>query len=176
MFILKTVEANSYARSGIITAILRLVNFSTVEFFSDVTYLCINTLTWTVVESSAYLIFAILPGLRPLLRYLFEGGHISKNFSTLTSRLLGRSHSQGNSTSQKNQDQPSYGLTLVHRNPGFSTKSSAVGTERSGFVRLEERSLYHAPSRPEDSKLHTHNCVATNSGEAANGVANGSID
>ncbi|KAJ3579325.1 hypothetical protein NPX13_g1240 [Xylaria arbuscula] len=57
---------------GIITAILRFVGFFTVDLESDPTYLGVDTQIYTLVEPNAYFICSCLPGMRPLLRRIFD--------------------------------------------------------------------------------------------------------
>lgn len=58
--------------SGIITAIIRFVNFVTINLFSDITYYGADTQTWTVVESGAYFLCTCLWGTRPIIRLIAE--------------------------------------------------------------------------------------------------------
>ncbi|KAF1955651.1 hypothetical protein CC80DRAFT_549343 [Byssothecium circinans] len=53
---------------GIITAVLRFVAFLNVDMFLDVTYLCISTTSWSIIEPGVYLMAATVPTLRPLCR------------------------------------------------------------------------------------------------------------
>ncbi|KAF2272731.1 uncharacterized protein EI97DRAFT_346459, partial [Westerdykella ornata] len=57
---------------GIITAVLRFVSFLNVDLFQDITYLCVTTTSWTVIEPGVYLIAATMPTLRPLVRRIFR--------------------------------------------------------------------------------------------------------
>lgn len=58
--------------SGIVTSILRLTTFFTVDLFADPTYNVVQTMTWTCAEPGVYFIAACLPSLRPLLRSVLE--------------------------------------------------------------------------------------------------------
>ncbi|KAI9788794.1 MAG: hypothetical protein M1816_006575 [Peltula sp. TS41687] len=60
---------------GIITSILRFVNFFQTNLFSDPTFLVVQTMTWTCVEPSVYLIAATMPSLQPLVRLIFRKTH-----------------------------------------------------------------------------------------------------
>lgn len=57
---------------GIVTAIVRLAVFFTADMFADITWHCIEFLTWTTIEPGIYLIAACLPSLRPLFRKMFK--------------------------------------------------------------------------------------------------------
>ncbi|KAF2183416.1 hypothetical protein K469DRAFT_583387 [Zopfia rhizophila CBS 207.26] len=57
---------------GIVTAVLRFVSFFEVDLFSDITYLCVTTTSWTIIEPGVYLIAATMPTLRPLIRRIFK--------------------------------------------------------------------------------------------------------
>lgn len=47
---------------------LRFVAFLEVDVFEDVTYLCISTTCWSIIEPGVYLMAATVPTLRPLVR------------------------------------------------------------------------------------------------------------
>ena len=51
---------------------MRFVTFLHVNVFEDVTYLCISTTSWSVIEPGVYLMAATVPTLQPLLRRLFH--------------------------------------------------------------------------------------------------------
>ncbi|KAF2464529.1 uncharacterized protein BDR25DRAFT_155204, partial [Lindgomyces ingoldianus] len=53
---------------GLVTCIIRMVNFFTTDLFADPTYNCVATMTWTTVEPGVYLMAACMPSLRPLKR------------------------------------------------------------------------------------------------------------
>ncbi|KAF2466939.1 uncharacterized protein BDR25DRAFT_292634 [Lindgomyces ingoldianus] len=56
---------------GIVTAVLRFVSILQVNYLEDVTYLCVQTTIWTVIEPGAYFVAATMPTLRPLVRRIF---------------------------------------------------------------------------------------------------------
>lgn len=58
--------ANS--NSGIITSIIRLVKFCTINIQADLTFNGAQTMRWTIVEPAMYQIAATLPTLRPILQ------------------------------------------------------------------------------------------------------------
>ncbi|KUJ13242.1 uncharacterized protein LY89DRAFT_672467 [Mollisia scopiformis] len=106
---------------GIITAILRLVIFITIDVFQDITWLSIDIMTYTTAEPGVYLIAACLPSLRPLFKGIFK----SKNFSiqSLRSLLFKKTRTDGNSYCV-----PNAGISdnRFHRLDDF-TKSAALG-------------------------------------------------
>lgn len=55
-------------QSGIITAIIRFVQYFTRDLFADPLWYGTDLEIWTVIEPGAYFICACLPGLRPLIR------------------------------------------------------------------------------------------------------------
>ncbi|ORY09156.1 hypothetical protein BCR34DRAFT_568876 [Clohesyomyces aquaticus] len=57
---------------GIVTSILRFVSILQINFLNDVTFLCVKTTAWTVIEPGAYFIAATMPTLRPLIRRIGE--------------------------------------------------------------------------------------------------------
>lgn len=135
--------ADLHTSRGIVTASIRLVEFCTVAIGSDPTWNSARTGIWIIIESSAYLIFAILPHLRSLLRHLFQGTKLSDGFSTLASRMLGRSTGHGDSTPQKEQHLPLPDLPRMHKITEISLMSSSGKPEKSGFVPLEGHRLHH---------------------------------
>jgi hypothetical protein len=57
---------------GIVTGVMRFVTFLHVNVFEDITYLCISTTSWSIIEPGVYLVAATVPTLQPLLRRLFH--------------------------------------------------------------------------------------------------------
>ncbi|KAF2690696.1 hypothetical protein K458DRAFT_382273 [Lentithecium fluviatile CBS 122367] len=57
---------------GIVTAAMRFVAFLHVNVFQDITYLCVSTSSWSIIEPGVYLMAATVPTLQPLLRRLFQ--------------------------------------------------------------------------------------------------------
>lgn len=54
--------------SGIITSVVRLVKFCTINIQADPTFNGTQTMRWTIVEAAMYQIAATIPTLRPLLQ------------------------------------------------------------------------------------------------------------
>ncbi|KAF2730700.1 hypothetical protein EJ04DRAFT_499946 [Polyplosphaeria fusca] len=57
---------------GVITAIIRCVNFWTIDLESDPTWYAPTLFSYTIVEPSAYLMCSCFPSLRPLLRLVYK--------------------------------------------------------------------------------------------------------
>ncbi|KAF2636015.1 hypothetical protein P280DRAFT_510795 [Massarina eburnea CBS 473.64] len=123
---------------GIITAVFRFVAFLDVNMFSDVTYLCISTTCWSIIEPGVYLMAATVPTLRPLVResvnYISPGA-----FSCGTSRPL-------RSCTVPTTLLPSIAPTTPIERPRLTKKSSAndmlstIGRKPSRALQLDD---YH---------------------------------
>ncbi|KAH8691694.1 hypothetical protein GQ44DRAFT_695530 [Phaeosphaeriaceae sp. PMI808] len=75
---------------GILTSILRTVNFFTIDFFVDPTYLATQTTIWTITEPGVYLIAACMPTLRPLKRIIFKDMSFTSMFTSLVEKIFSR--------------------------------------------------------------------------------------
>ena len=62
----------SFPFSGIVTSVLRFIEFYVHDALTDVTFSAINILTWTCIEPGVYFIAATLPSLQPLVRFLLQ--------------------------------------------------------------------------------------------------------
>ena len=51
---------------------MRFVTFLQPSIFEDITYLCISTTSWSIIEPGVYLMAATVPTLQPLVRRLFH--------------------------------------------------------------------------------------------------------
>lgn len=131
------------------------------DIFTDLPYLGTKTGLWTIIEPAAYLIFATLPGLRPLLRKLFQGKRFSRNLHTKTRRATdgGRgSINQGKSlASRKNHNVTSFSNPpAIYKTTEVSLRTLPADAERSGFVRLDEDNLGSLQDCPSDLEAGFH--------------------
>ncbi|CAI6339910.1 unnamed protein product [Periconia digitata] len=82
---------------GIVTCMIRIAYFFTIDLFADPTYNCIHTMIWTMVEPGVYLIAVSLPSLRPLKKRVPWVRDIS--FGSLISRATSWTGKSTNNTS-----------------------------------------------------------------------------
>ncbi|KAI1408935.1 hypothetical protein F5Y13DRAFT_193762 [Hypoxylon sp. FL1857] len=122
---------------GIIAAIARFVEFYTVDFESDPTYLGIDPEIYTVIEPNAYFICSCLPGIRPLVREMY----MRSGLGSVISKIY-----QSSSSASKGLRLGDYNIPLGNPRGSHSTSISASkgsryrswGEDYSGFVRLDE--------------------------------------
>ncbi|KUJ07887.1 uncharacterized protein LY89DRAFT_789535 [Mollisia scopiformis] len=121
---------------GFITAIVRCLTFYTSNLFSDPTWLAGKTMTWTIIESSAYFICACLPRLRPLLQlFLEKTGVISvvaNTWGTFTNKSKGTHDGSAHDMSNEN-------------------RGSRPGDNKVGFVEMDELGLVSSNERTQCS-------------------------
>jgi len=141
--------------SGIVTSFVRLYVFFTTDLFSDFTYLCIMTQTWTFIEPACYLIAATLPSLRPLSRAIME----TAIMQSIRSRLLSYSRSRGRSTNNsgsgsgrswgRGRNSRGTGLSNLNRSKIEADKYDAESGGKGPFSKLVDSSA----KTPESSIL-----------------------
>jgi hypothetical protein len=66
-------NSESQRNREIITAIIRFVAFIRLDPASDPTFLSVNTMIYSIIETAAYFICSCLPGIRPLVRAIYQG-------------------------------------------------------------------------------------------------------
>lgn len=118
---------------GIVTCILRMHAFFTIDFLTDPSWLTIQPWIFTVLEPAGYSIAAILPTTRHLMhKLLLHTGLSSKLGSIFTSTAK-------NSKSHSHQRTASAGIELKGpvRQDGAGLGSGS-GKDRRGFARLQE--------------------------------------
>lgn len=69
--------------SGIVTSILRFIEFYKTNMYSDLTYLGVYIMIYTEAEACAYFICSCLPGTRPLVRALYHKSGLSSALRSL---------------------------------------------------------------------------------------------
>jgi hypothetical protein len=126
-----------------------MVEFFTIDLFSDPTFKCIPTMTWTLVEPGVYFMAACMPTLRPLKRKVFN----DFSFMSLITSTIGRISTR-RSTSRGTTRVSSHDGSKVLKTTDIKLESTWAVSEdastksldprASGFVRMEE---YHIPAR-----------------------------
>ncbi|GAW14705.1 hypothetical protein ANO14919_041080 [Xylariales sp. No.14919] len=117
---------------GIITAILRLVGFFTLDLFSDPTFFGVETQILTLVEPNAYFICSCLPGMRPLVRTVFE----KSGLTTTVSRYY---HSMRTGSRTTRHDQS--GISLEVPRGYYKASVSAPKETRPGSTNDDDATL-----------------------------------
>lgn len=142
--------------SGIVTCIIRTVEFFTRDLFTDPTFNCIMTMIWTAIEPSVYMMAACMPSIRPLKRILMPQFSISAMLSsywTKTTEKASWRYSKKDGAQIWRTRQVilvSNEVDNVERN---STKSTAgLHVPQQGYVELEEWQVSHAPSEVAETK------------------------
>ena len=124
-----------------------MVNFFGTDLFADVTYQCVVTVSWTIVEAGVYVIAATLPSLRPLIRYTTNGLQLKTLYSNLVDRYT---HS---SSSNKYSD-PSRANTRSDFTPTTTTVATARSNACSGgFVNIDKQNVSSSKASQEDIEL-----------------------
>ncbi|KAH8702538.1 hypothetical protein BGW36DRAFT_424810 [Talaromyces proteolyticus] len=119
---------------GIVTSIIRFVGFYTTDLMSDLTYLGIDTMVYTLIEPSAYFICSCLLGIRPLIVTLFKK-------SRLSTAISNRYASFGVSSSKRRYELSDFSN---RRNGHFVSASASKrrsmrsDDDDAGFIRLQE--------------------------------------
>ncbi|KAF2439273.1 hypothetical protein P171DRAFT_422933 [Karstenula rhodostoma CBS 690.94] len=136
---------------GVTTAIVRCTTFYQSDLFSDPTFLACSTMTWTVIEPSAYFICACLPRLRLVCKWLFEKTGlvhvITSTFGTMFSENVS---SKGTLVQGGRNAKPA--------NRGFGSNGS---DDVVGFMQLDELQIDHHKSR----SVHDHVLRSGSSGK-----------
>ncbi|TVY84800.1 hypothetical protein LSUE1_G000829 [Lachnellula suecica] len=151
---------------GLITAILRFVNFFKTNVFLDPTWYVIGVMVWTTAEPGCYLIAACLPSFRPLFGTLFN----KIDFNSIGQRMQwygSKVTSRGNA-SEKPSKSNNKGSTGSSNTPfGFERLSDpsiprlSDGNDQKGLV-----ACYTQPVNPDsdterdlqenDNRIHIH--------------------
>jgi hypothetical protein len=117
-----------------VTAIIRFVGFYTTDLMSDLTYLGIDTMVYTLIEPSAYFICSCLPGIRPLIVTLFKKSRLSTATSnrhvTLSTSSLKRRYELSDFSNRRNG----------HFALASASKRRTIRSEddEAGFIHLQE--------------------------------------
>lgn len=158
---------------GIVVAILRLVYCYTVDLFEDETYASLTLNPWLIVEPAAYFIFAILPGLRSLSRYVSKSANLSDKVSMITEKMFGASHATESSKLQRHPKTPLTYPPAIHKSTEISVRVSPAVPQRSRSIMLEELQLQSIVLNMEPG-IHMHRDFQTisrsGSGQARSGV------
>ena len=125
--------------SGIITSILRFVEFFRNDLFADYTYDGSDSLIWTIIEPGVYFIAAALLTMRPLFRWVFKDVKMPSYMLKLTSW-------KGSSKSTLGAIHKEERIELEYSNSGTPLQAPEPArikspSGRNGFQRLEEGSL-----------------------------------
>lgn len=119
---------------GIVGSLIRFVEFFTIDFASDLTYLGVWTMIYTTMEPCAYFVCSCLPGTRPLARSVY---HKSGLRDTIRSRYQGRGTSNRiYDLSPIGKPYGSHSATITTGLTGVPSGSQDKNT--AGFIRLEE--------------------------------------
>jgi hypothetical protein len=122
---------------GLITSILRFVNFFEVAVFVDVTWYSVPTEIWTIVETGCYLIAACLPSFRPLFGPLFNKidfgslGHTVLRYGSKMRSKRGKTEQSGSSTGINGSQETNRGFEMLG-DP--STPRLSDGNDQKGLV------------------------------------------
>ncbi|KAL1882972.1 hypothetical protein Daus18300_000610 [Diaporthe australafricana] len=129
---------------GIVGSLIRFVEFFTIDFASDLTYLGVWTMIFTTMEPCSYFVCSCLPGTRPLARQIY---HKTGLRDAVMSRYK---KSKGSSNNM-------YDLSPVGKHYGVhsatitsSRKGAAHGSQdndTSGLIRLQETFQVETASR-----------------------------
>lgn len=128
---------------GIITAIVRLIVFITIDVFEDITWHGIEIMVWTTIEPGVYLIAACLPSLRSLIKDLSKFLSIESIGTFFNTTRPQRSATEGEAYSLSKGTVADQGFKRL-RDPtmstgfgyetgdkGFATATSTVGKSGS---------------------------------------------
>ena len=125
-----------------ITAIIRFVEFQHADLFSDVSFKCVTTMIWTIIEPGMYQIAATLPTLRPVLKKTvtsLSSLSLLSRFSS-TSRLQRTEHSSGNQDEARNNFVKLDDYHYMH-----NSKAGKGGAEYSGVMKTTDVSISSRP-------------------------------
>lgn len=131
--------------SGIITAIIRFVNYSTTDLMSDVTFHGAKIELWTIIDSSVYFICSCLLGMPPIVRYAFK----RTNTFAFVHRLAFDSRKRGTSTKAVPGRFHSLDDAAVSKDPNVSLRLSSVESNRSAFLQFEGDRFERTPNHLE---------------------------
>ncbi|KAJ4302827.1 hypothetical protein N0V90_001718 [Kalmusia sp. IMI 367209] len=130
---------------GIVTSILRFVEFWRADIFTDYTYNGGKPLLWTLVEPGVYFLAATLLQMNPLFAWMFKSVTFPKALIKFTSNLSKKSTKNSSATTGISKET---GIELKYSD---STKELTLPSpilSRDGFSRLsgdQEVSLYNIP-------------------------------
>lgn len=124
--------------SGIVTVILRFIEFYSTNIDFDLTYLGVYTMIYTKAEACAYFICSCLPGTRPLIRAPYHKSGLDTVFSddSKKSGLTSIDAFYGATTLKHLNHQGSHTATVSGGQKGLEPRRSNGDT--ANFIRLEE--------------------------------------
>lgn len=122
-------------------SLIRFVEFFTIDFASDLTFLGVWTMIYTTMEPCAYFVCACLPGTRPLARWLYYKSGLR---ATLRSRYHTNKTGSKSTSHRAIYDISAIGKPYGSHSATITTSGRKGGTTSSldddtaGFIRLEE--------------------------------------
>ncbi|KAE8368547.1 hypothetical protein BDV27DRAFT_40174 [Aspergillus caelatus] len=130
---------------GLVTSIMRFQIFFRNNAFSDGTWVAVELIIWTQVETGVYLISACLPTYRPLLEQVGS--------SRIVSRLSRSRSRRGTGTSEARDTLPLHAVTAVGQ-PYYRNDEIYVGNPRHKFeVTISHEIVQHTEPQKLYSRL-----------------------
>lgn len=130
-----------------VTGILRMVYFFQTDLFADVTFQCVVTMSWTLVEPGVYVIAATLPSLRPLLRYTFNEIKLKTLYGTLLDRY-NRTFSV-----HKYSDSSTANTQIKSAQRQKTVVTAGNNAHLAGFVEIDRQNVGGPKASQEDTEL-----------------------
>lgn len=137
-------QTDNLVHRGIVGSLIRFVEFFTIDFASDLTYLGVWTMIFTTMEPCSYFVCSCLPGTRPLARRIY---HMSGLRDAVMSRY-GKKKTSSNDIYDLSAVGNPYGVHSATITSG--RKGEAYGSQdndTSGLIRLQETFQVETASR-----------------------------
>lgn len=133
---------------SIVTSIIRFVGFYTIDLISNLTYLGIDTMVYTLIEPSAYFICSCLPGIRPLIVTLFNKSRrstaISNRHITFRTSSLKRRHELSDFSNRRSGH---FALASASKRRSIRSDDNEAGSILQDTIHVDSMSIHSTSTR-----------------------------